>query len=77
MLTIGEFSQLGRISPRMLRHYDELNLLLAYGAVCTWLAQHPEYRVIAPAMDRYLNDPHQIPPEQLETSILFPVEKAE
>lgn len=51
------------------------NLHLAYGAVCTWLAQHPEYRVVAPAMDRYLNDPHQVPPDQLETGILFPVEK--
>lgn len=51
------------------------NLHLAYDAVCTWLAQHPEYRVTAPPMDRYLNDPHQVPPEQLETGILFPVEK--
>lgn len=53
------------------------NLHLAYGAVCTWLAQHPEYRIVAPPMDRYLNDPHQVPPEQLETGILFPVEKVE
>ena len=27
MLTIGEFSKLGHISPRMLRHYDALGLL--------------------------------------------------
>ena len=27
MLTIGEFSRLGRISSRMLRHYDTLGLL--------------------------------------------------
>ncbi len=27
MLTIGEFSKLGHISPRMLRHYDRLGLL--------------------------------------------------
>ena len=27
MLTIGEFSRLGRVSPRMLRHYDALGLL--------------------------------------------------
>ena len=27
MLTIGEFSRLGRITPRMLRHYDALGLL--------------------------------------------------
>lgn len=28
MLKIGDFSQLGRVSVRMLRHYDELGLLL-------------------------------------------------
>jgi DNA-binding transcriptional MerR regulator len=28
MLTIGEFAQLGQVSPRMLRHYHELGLLL-------------------------------------------------
>ena len=27
MLTIGEFSRLGRVSSRMLRHYDALGLL--------------------------------------------------
>lgn len=27
MLTIGEFARLGQVSPRMLRHYDELGLL--------------------------------------------------
>src|SRR3954468_14718795 len=27
MLSIGEFAQLGGVSPRMLRHYDELGLL--------------------------------------------------
>ena len=27
MLTIGEFSRLGRVSPRMLRYYDALGLL--------------------------------------------------
>src|SRR2546421_3378412 len=27
MLTIGDFARLGRVSPRMLRHYDELGLL--------------------------------------------------
>ncbi len=26
MLTIGEFSRLCRVSPRMLRHYDALGL---------------------------------------------------
>ena len=27
MLTIGDFSRLSRITPRMLRHYDALGLL--------------------------------------------------
>jgi len=27
MLTIGEFARLGQVSPRMLRHYDELGRL--------------------------------------------------
>jgi DNA-binding transcriptional MerR regulator len=27
MLTIGDFARLGQVSPRMLRHYDELKLL--------------------------------------------------
>ncbi len=27
MMTIGEFARMGQISPRMLRHYDELGLL--------------------------------------------------
>src|SRR3977135_2214111 len=28
MLSIGDFARLGQVSPRMLRHYDELDLLL-------------------------------------------------
>ena len=28
MLTIGEFARLGQVSPRMLRHYDDLGLLV-------------------------------------------------
>lgn len=27
MLSIGDFAQLGQVSPRMLRHYDDLGLL--------------------------------------------------
>lgn len=51
------------------------NLHLAYEALCAWLAEHTEYRVCGPAMDRYLNDPHNTPPDQLETGVLFPVER--
>lgn len=51
------------------------NLHLAYGALCAWLAEHTEYRPCAPAMDRYLNDPHQTAEADLETGVLFPVER--
>jgi len=51
------------------------NLHLAYEALCAWLAEHTEYRPCAPAMDRYLNDPHHTPPEALETGVLFPIER--
>ena len=68
------------IKPRFLcasvRHkgsYGKLNR--AYEALCGWLAEHVEYRPCGAAMDRYLNDPHQTPEEELETGILFPVER--
>ena len=51
------------------------NLHLAYQAVCAWLGEHTEYRVCGPAMDRYLNDPDSVLPDQLETGVLFPIEK--
>ena len=47
----------------------------AYEALATWMADHPEYRICGPAIDRYLNDPDTTPPDQLETGILFPIEK--
>ena len=54
--------------------YDTLHL--AYEAVCAWLAEHPEYRVCGPAMDRYMNDPHAVSSaEELRTGVLFPVER--
>ena len=51
------------------------NLHLAYEALCAWLAEHTEYRVCGPAMDRYLNNPDNTPTDQLETGVLFPVER--
>ena len=51
------------------------NLHLAYEALCAWLGSHTDYHVCGPAMDRYLNDPHNTPPEELETGALFPEEK--
>ncbi len=53
--------------------YDELTL--AYEALCGWLAENPEYHICAPAFDRYLNNPDITAPEELETGVLFPVEK--
>lgn len=47
----------------------------AYEALAAWMAQHPEYRICGPAIDRYLNDPDNTPPEELRTGVLFPVEK--
>lgn len=53
--------------------YDGLSA--AYEALAAWMAAHPEYRICGPAIDRYLNDPDTTPPEQLETGVLFPIEK--
>ncbi len=47
----------------------------AYEALAAWMAQHPEYRICGPAIDRYLNDPDTTPPEALATGVLFPVER--
>ncbi len=47
----------------------------AYEALAAWMAQHPEYRICGPAIDRYLNNPDITPPEELATGVLFPVEK--
>ena len=47
----------------------------AYEALAAWMAQHPEYRICGPAIDRYLNDPDTTPPGELTTGVLFPVEK--
>lgn len=47
----------------------------AYEALAAWMAQHPEYRICGPAIDRYLNDPDNTPPEELCTGVLFPIEK--
>lgn len=50
-------------------------LQYAYDALCAWMAEHTEYRICGPAMDRYFDDPDNTPPDQLETGVLFPVEK--
>ena len=51
------------------------NLHFAYEALCAWLGEHTEYRVCGPAMDRYLNDPHNTPNDELLTGVSFQIEK--
>ena len=59
---------------RHLGPYEELKY--AYDALCAWLAQHPEYQVCAPAIERYIRDEGETgSPEELETGVLFPVRK--
>ncbi|MBU9738842.1 MerR family transcriptional regulator [Diplocloster agilis] len=48
----------------------------AYGAICRWLQEHPEYHMAGPTIERYLKDERMArTPEELETGILFPVVK--
>ena len=48
----------------------------AYDAICSWLAEHPEYKVTGPSVERYLKDVDMVKDEEeLETGILFPVQK--
>ncbi len=48
----------------------------AYNTLCAWMAEHPEYKVCGPAIERYLNAPDDTDPADLETGVLFPVKKA-
>lgn len=51
-------------------------LQYAYDALCAWMAQHPEYHICGPAIERYLKDEREAKdPEELETGVLFPVER--
>lgn len=48
----------------------------AYDAVCEWIANHPEYKICAPSIERYIKDETMTSnPDELETGVLFPVEK--
>lgn len=52
------------------------SLKYAYDALAQWLGEHPEYRVCGPAVERYLKDEDSAAsPEELETGVMFPVEK--
>lgn len=53
--------------------YEEIHY--AYSALCSWIADHPEYKICGPAIERYLKDESSVKsPEELETGILFPIE---
>jgi DNA-binding transcriptional MerR regulator len=48
----------------------------AYDAICAWMSGHPEYKICGPAIERYIKDEDSVKsPEELETGILFPIEK--
>lgn len=54
--------------------YEEIHY--AYAAICSWIAQHPEYRICGPVIERYIRDEGSVSsPEEYETGVLFPVEK--
>lgn len=54
--------------------YEEIHY--AYSALCSWVTDHPEYKICGPAIERYLKDENSVKsPEELETGILFPIEK--
>lgn len=51
-------------------------LKYAYDALCAWMADHPEYKICGPAIERYLKDEGSVQSkEELETGILFPIQK--
>lgn len=54
--------------------YEEIHH--AYDALCAWLREHPEYKVCAPAIERYLKDEGMAgSPEEFETGVLFPIRR--
>lgn len=50
---------------------------IGYQAICQYLDAHPEYQLTGISIERYLKDENTVSSaEELETAILFPVEKA-
>lgn len=48
----------------------------AYEALTAWMAEHPEYKISGPAVERYLKDQGMVSsPEEYETGVLFRVTK--
>ncbi|WP_047833529.1 MerR family transcriptional regulator [Robinsoniella sp. RHS] len=58
-------------------HYgSHQNLHQAYGAILNWLADHPEYQISGPGIERFIRDEHSASSaDDLETGILFPLVK--
>ena len=44
----------------------------AYDALQVWLTEHG-YEAMGVSYEFYLNDPQQVPPQELQTQVLFPV----
>lgn len=67
----GRYAAVTHIGP-----YESVRY--AHEAMGAWLKQHPEWKVVGPGMERYLKDEGMVSsPEELETGVLFPVERAE
>ena len=65
----GDFAAVTHLGSYETLHY-------AYEALGRWLSHHPEYEVCGPAIERYLKDENEVPtPEELETGVLFPVQR--
>jgi len=48
----------------------------AYVKIYSWIAKN-KYEITGPPIEKYLNDPSQVAPEQLKTEISVPVKEAE
>lgn len=64
----GLFASLLHVGP-----YEDLGG--AYEAILAWVPAQG-YRFAGPMRDRYLNCPKEVPPQELRTEILVPVERA-
>ena len=47
-------------------------MVQAYEALNTWIVQH-SYEATGITYEYYLNGPNEVPPEQLQTMIVFPL----
>lgn len=76
----GENSEIKEITAQLcavtthIGPYEEIHY--AYDSIGTWMANHPEYKIAGPAIERYIKDEGTVKfKEELETGILFPVKK--